>query len=169
VGRNLLRGSEKPALELHRGHVLGLEMLREVVVGAPGVHLGAARVDVDRGEAEFRPGVDREVRFLDHDDAGDAVRVEIVEHDVDDGGLRIFRGADHDLFDFSDISDDAAIALVEFDEEMAAKCFQYFSFTEMSTVKSRRKYDFSPGVSRKCAAEAESLLAVRRARLKVGS
>src|SRR5207244_436835 len=44
--------------------------------------------DVDRRVAVFGPGVDREVGFGDDDDAADPERVELVEHDVDDGGLR---------------------------------------------------------------------------------
>lgn len=88
------------ALHFHRRAILGLETLRHVIVRAPRVDFGAAGVNVDGSKIVFRPGVDREVRFGDDDDAGDAVRVEGVEHDVHDVRARMLGRVHHDAFNF---------------------------------------------------------------------
>ena len=81
--------------------------------------------------------MDGEVRLLNDDDAGDAVGIEIVEENVDDGGFGGFGRSHHGFFDFPGIADYFGVAIVQFDEQMTAQSFQNpLQFLEISDDKS---------------------------------
>jgi hypothetical protein len=103
------------ALHFDGGHAFRFKFFGGEIIGLPRIDLCAAGENVERREIIFRPCVDREMRFGDHDDAGDSVGVKRVKHDIDDARLRVFGGFNHNGFDFMHIIKDFGIAVVEFD------------------------------------------------------
>jgi hypothetical protein len=59
----------------------------------------STREDINRRVSILGPGMDREVRFGDHDHAAHAERFELVEGGVNDCGLAGFRRGNQDLLD----------------------------------------------------------------------
>jgi hypothetical protein len=117
-----MRGQRQhAAFHFQRGHVLGLKFLGGKIVRLPRIDFGAAGEHIDGGETVFGPGVDRQMRFGDHDNARDAVRIKGVEHHVDNPRFGDFGGFHHYRFDFVHIIQDFGIAVVEFDQEMPTK------------------------------------------------
>lgn len=88
----------------------------------PWIERIAAGEQIDRREAVLGPRVDREMRFGDHDDAGDAVRAEVVHDDVrDDRRPGELHGGDELLAEAIHEIQDLGIAAVILDEEVAAE------------------------------------------------
>ena len=109
------------ALHLNGGHILGFKFFRREIIRPPGIDFRAAGVDIDRSEIEFRPGMNREMRLRDHNNAGDAVRIKGVEHDVHNSRMGMLGRIHHDRFDFVNIVQDFGIAVVKFDQQMPAE------------------------------------------------
>jgi hypothetical protein len=68
----------------------------------------------------------REMGFSDHDDAGDAVRLEVVEDGVYDGGVGRARGLQHDVLHVRHGREGGLIAAVKFEYKVLAECFHHF-------------------------------------------
>src|SRR5439155_2932358 len=86
------------AFEFDERRLTGLELLHEELGRDFWGERLAAGEDVHRGVPMFGPGMYRDVRFGDDDDAADAEGTELVEVGADDGGLRDPGRGDHDLF-----------------------------------------------------------------------
>lgn len=106
------------ALHFNSGHIFGFELFRREIVSPPGIDLCSAGKNVDGRVIVLGPGVDREMRFGDHDDSGNSVRVKGMKNDIDDPCPRVLGGINHDRFDFMDIIQNFGIAVVKFDEQM---------------------------------------------------
>ena len=119
--QKMRRQGQHAALHFDGGHVLGFKFFGGVVVGFPGIDFRPAGKHIQRRKIIFRPRVDRQVRFGDHDHTRDPVRIKRMEHDVDDPRLRVFGGFDHDGFDFMDIVEDFGITVVKFDQQMSSE------------------------------------------------
>ena len=125
LGRFVLqevRGQGKhAALHFQRGHIFRFKFFGGVIVRLPWIDLGSTGEHIDRSEIIFGPGVNRQMRLRDHHDAGNAVRIEGVEDNVDNSGFRVLGRFDHDGFHFMHIVEDFRIAVVEFNEEMSSE------------------------------------------------
>src|SRR6266542_3298644 len=82
-----LRVRKDPAFQLDERRMAGLKFFHHILGG----DLRAQRVptskDIHRGIAVLRPGVDREMRLRDDDDAADAEGAELMEVGTDDRGF----------------------------------------------------------------------------------
>lgn len=115
------RQRQDAALHFDRGHIFGLEFLGRVVIRAPGIDLGPTGKDIQRSKVIFGPGMNGQMRFGDHNDTGNPMRVECMKHNVDDTRLGHLRGLDHNGFHFMHIVQDFGVAVVEFDQEVTAE------------------------------------------------
>ena len=99
-----VRGHRKhTALHFERGHIFRFKFFGGVAVGFPRINFRPAGKHIERSEIIFRPGMNGEMRFSDHNDSGNTVRIKGVKNNVHDAGFRMFGGLDHDGFDFMNI------------------------------------------------------------------
>jgi hypothetical protein len=117
---------EDAALELHHGRPGGPELLHEVVRGHLGLEDVAAGEDVDGGVAILRPRVNRQVRLGDDDDSADAERVELVKHDVDDGGLSPLGRFHHGRLHGVQTVDGLCVAVEQLEQQVTPQCLHPF-------------------------------------------
>jgi len=115
------RQRQHSALHFHRGHVFGFKFLGGKIVRLPRIDFGAARKDIDRRKTEFRPRVDGQMRFGNHDHARDPVRIERMKDHIHDACFGRLGRIDHNGFDFMDIVQDFGVAVVKFDEKMTSE------------------------------------------------
>jgi hypothetical protein len=121
VLQKMRRKRKHAASHFHRGHIFGFKFLGGKVVRPPRIDFGAAGKYINGREIVFGPGVNSEMRFGNHDHAGDAVRIKGMKNDIHDSGLGHFGGLDHNGFHFVNIVQDFGVAVVKFDEEVPSK------------------------------------------------
>src|SRR3569832_678060 len=114
----LLAGCTAPHFDYRA--LTGAELLGEVSIGGLTVEYLAAGEDINRGIAELRPGVDREMRLGDDDYSRDSYRIELVEHNLDDGGTRALRRFNHDVFNPLQIVKALTVAVKQIHDDLAA-------------------------------------------------
>ena len=98
----------------------GIESLFQIVKCQPGIDIVAAGEKISRGVLIFRPCVNRQMALLDDNNAGDAPRRKMVKIRAYDRGVGLGRGADHGVFNISDIVQYIRIAGEKFDKNMPA-------------------------------------------------
>jgi hypothetical protein len=125
------------ALELDDGGPGGPELLDQVVGRRLGLEHVAAGEDVHRSEAVFGPRVDGEVRLGDDDNAADAKRVELVKHDVDDGGLGALRRLHHGRLHGLKAVERFRVAVEQFEQQVSPQCLH--SFPPLRSFLAREK------------------------------
>lgn len=96
---------------------------REVFKPRPRIE-SAARIDVDADVAVFGPGMDRKVRFGDHDRPADALWRKAVKRMSNYGCPDCFRRRQHMRFDRGLVVEDGGAAAVEFCDKMASNRVQ---------------------------------------------
>jgi hypothetical protein len=109
---------QNSTLHFNGGHIFCFKFFRRVIVSPPGIDFRPAGEDIHRRVIVFGPGMDGEMRFGNHDHAGDSVRVKGVEYRVNDPRPGVLGGIDHDGFHFMDIVQEFGIAVVEFNQQM---------------------------------------------------
>src|ERR1700730_8732211 len=87
-------------------HLFGLELLGGEPAGFPGIGVVAARVDIHRSIAVFRPCVNGQVRLRNNDDTANPLRVKAVKCGLEDLRVCFFRGLDENICHFVDVAED---------------------------------------------------------------
>ena len=113
-------------------HAAGLERLLEDIQGLAGFSI-AAHEHVERGIALFRPGVDRDMAFGQHRDAGNAAAVfELVQVDMKQGRARRRHRVNQGGFDALTVVQ--ALGFPQINDHMAAGIDQAVAVDEMILV-----------------------------------
>ena len=124
------------AADFGRQHALCTEATSRMFTRTPGVRVVAARVEVDSCIARLGPGMDRKVRFGDHDHAGDAVGLEPVEGYLEYFGIRFARRVDHSVADGVEVGQGTSIATRQLADDVSPACIQLLLFSSGLAGKS---------------------------------
>ncbi len=112
------------AFDLGRRHDFGDQCLGGVLAGRPRIRVVAARVEVHRCVPGLGPGMDRQVRLLDHDDAGHALGLKPMKGPLDDRSVRLFCSLDHDVGNRVDVGEHLRVTTRQLANDVRTKCFQ---------------------------------------------
>jgi len=82
--------------------------------------------------------MDGQVRFGDDDDAADAERIELVEHDVHDGGLRRLGGLNHRRLHRLEAVDRVRVTVEELEKQVSPQCLH--SLPPLRSSLAREKF-----------------------------
>src|SRR5207249_978779 len=115
---------EHPTLHLDDRRALGRELLDQIAGRDLRLEGVPAREDVDGCISVLGPGVDGEMGLGDDDDAADAEGVELVEDDVDDGGLGSLRRLDQGFLHRLEAVDHVGVAIEQLDQQVPSQGVQ---------------------------------------------